>query len=85
MWAPVGPRMGLTGAHLGMLLGKKTKRQENYNEAGVLVLTFLKKAEHSITLPGKNDTVTIKKKKGAFHLVHTHLGRGGVNPPIHFH
>ena len=42
---------------------KKTKRQETYDEAGVLVLAFLKKAEHSITLPGKKDTVTIKKKK----------------------
>ena len=30
---------------------KKTKRQETYVEAGVLVLAFLKKAEHSITLP----------------------------------
>ena len=29
----------------------------------MLVLAFLKKAEHSITLLGKKDTVTIKKKK----------------------
>ena len=57
MWAPVGPRLGPTGAHLGMLLGKDTRF--GLNEIKRVSFTYL----------SHNDLPVEKGMKAGFFII----------------